>query len=64
MNWKRAAFVTSMGVTLLFAPPPAGAQCGGDLNGDNEVMVDELITAVYNALTGCELPVSGGLGQI
>lgn len=37
----------------------AGAQCTqcrGDLNGDNQVTVDEILTAVDNALNGCPIP--------
>lgn len=32
-------------------------QCPGDLNGDNEVTIDEVITAVNAALNGCVPPV-------
>ncbi len=31
----------------------AGAQCCGDCNGDGQVTINELITAVNNALDGC-----------
>lgn len=58
MNWTRAVLVTTIGVTLLLACPQAGARCQGDLDGNNEVTVNEIITAVNNALVGCEPPVS------
>jgi hypothetical protein len=39
------------------APPPLGAQCNpdcqGDFNDDREVTIDELVAAVANALDGC-----------
>lgn len=31
----------------------ASAQCPGDINGDRQVTVDEVVTAVDNALNGC-----------
>jgi hypothetical protein len=34
---------------------PSPAQCLGDFNGDGRVTVDELVTAVDNALNGCRL---------
>jgi hypothetical protein len=34
---------------------PALAQCKGDFNGDGVVTIDELIVAVENALSGCEV---------
>jgi len=39
--------------TLLLSPALAGAQCCGDCNDDGEVTINELITAVNNALNGC-----------
>jgi hypothetical protein len=32
---------------------PAAAQCCGDCNGDNQVTVDEIVTAISRALSGC-----------
>ncbi len=58
MSWKRAVLVTTMGASLVLASPQAGAQCEGDIDGNNEVTVGELITAVNNALSGCQPPVS------
>lgn len=58
MDWKRAAFVTTIGATLALASLQAEAQCEGDIDGNNDVTVDELVTAVGNALSGCEEPVS------
>ncbi len=31
-------------------------QCPGDLNGDNEVTIDEVIVAINSALNGCSAP--------
>lgn len=58
MNWKRAVLVTTIGAALALATPQAGAQCEGDFDGNNRVTVDELVTAVGNALSGCASPVS------
>ncbi len=33
-----------------------GGHCKGDFNGDNRVSIDELVTAVNNALSGCPVP--------
>jgi hypothetical protein len=38
---------------LLLLPPAAGAQCCGDCDGDGQVSINELITAVNNALGQC-----------
>lgn len=38
---------------LLMLPNLAGAQCCGDCNGDGQVTINELITAVNNALGQC-----------
>jgi hypothetical protein len=40
-------------VVLLALPNLARAQCCGDCNGDGEVVINELITAVNNALGVC-----------
>lgn len=46
-----------LGAALLAATPGrAGAQCGGDCNGDGEVTVDEIITMVNIALGAAALP--------
>jgi hypothetical protein len=50
---------------------PAAAraqQCVGDANGDNEVTIDEMITAVINGLEGCGVsqglvPLTGTIAQ-
>jgi hypothetical protein len=34
---------------------PSPAQCLGDFNGDGKVTIDELVTAVDNALNGCQV---------
>ncbi len=41
--------------SLMLTVAHAGAQCLGDFNGDGKVTVDELVTAVNNALTGCQV---------
>jgi hypothetical protein len=38
---------------LALAAGTAGAQCCGDCNGDGSVTINDLITAVNNALDGC-----------
>jgi hypothetical protein len=40
-------------VTWLTAPVSIHAQCLGDLNGDQKVTIDELITVSGNAVNGC-----------
>ena len=45
--------VMLLAVLLLLPPALAGAQCCGDCNGDGEVAINELITAVNNALGTC-----------
>ena len=55
---KRARVRTAMAVALCvfgmaWSPLRAGAQCCGDCNGNNEVTIDEIITAVNRALDGC-----------
>ncbi|MFI5395607.1 MAG: DUF1566 domain-containing protein [Candidatus Binatia bacterium] len=48
--------------TVVLALWPAGVRaqccdrCEGDFNGDGKVTVDEILTAVNNALTGCPTP--------
>lgn len=58
MTWRRAVSVATIGATLLLAASQAGAQCEGDIDGDNQVTVDEIIRAVNKALSGCDPPVS------
>ena len=52
---KRASVVI-MGAALvaILTAQNAAAQCCGDCNGDNEVTVNEIITGVNRALTGCQ----------
>lgn len=40
-------------LAVLLSSAPARAQCCGDCNGDGEVAINELITAVNNALGQC-----------
>ena len=42
--------------SLTLTASGAAAQCCGDCNGDGEVTINELITAVTNALQGCTAP--------
>jgi len=42
-----------LAAVLLLTPGAAAAQCCGDCDGDGEVTINELITAVNNALNGC-----------
>jgi hypothetical protein len=58
MNWKRGMLVTILGSTLVLGSAQAGAQCEGDIDGNNQVTVDELVTAVGNALSNCPSPMS------
>ena len=41
---------------VLLAGQRCAAQCCGDCNGDGEVSISELVTAVNNALNGCSAP--------
>ncbi len=50
-----AAAALLIALWAVCAAVPARAQCRGDLNGDGAVGVDELITAVNSALSGCGL---------
>jgi hypothetical protein len=45
--------VLTLLAALLFAPGLAGAQCCGDCDGNGQVSINELITAVNNALGQC-----------
>jgi len=48
-------YVLVLGIWLAIssAARATDAPCAGDLNGDAEVTIDEIITAVNNALSGC-----------
>lgn len=52
---KRHASTGALLVLLagILATPTAANDCPGDLNGDNEVTIDEIITAINSALNGC-----------
>jgi hypothetical protein len=53
---KRTACLVTLAYALTCnAWSTARAQCLGDFNGDGKVSVDELVTAVDNALNGCQL---------
>ena len=58
MTWRRAVLAATIGGALLLASSQAWAQCEGDIDGDNQVTINELIRAVNNALSGCDPPVS------
>jgi len=59
---KRSSLLTTVVILVaamgLCAAGPARAQCSptckGDFNQDGQVTIDELVTAVNNALGGCE----------
>ncbi|HEX7409911.1 MAG TPA: DUF1566 domain-containing protein, partial [Candidatus Binatia bacterium] len=38
---------------VAWSPAPSAGQCCGDCNGDGQVTVDEILTAVNHALAGC-----------
>lgn len=54
---QRAVPMLLLGVALVLPASPSAAQCNpscqGDLNSDHRVTIEELITAVGNALGGC-----------
>jgi hypothetical protein len=51
--------IVLLSVTLILASAGgAAAQCCGDCRGDGSVTIDDLITAVNNALTNCGAPTS------
>jgi hypothetical protein len=55
----QAIIVMSAIVLLALGPVRIGAQCDqceGDLNGDGQVTVNEIIVAVNNALNNCPIP--------
>jgi len=45
--------ITAMALAATLGPSGAVAQCCGDCNGDNEVTIEEIITAVNRTLEGC-----------
>jgi hypothetical protein len=55
LGWRAGALaVVGCALGALLASPPAQAQsCVGDCNGDGMVAINELISAVNNALNGC-----------
>lgn len=62
----KAIAVSIVFVSLPAACPARAQECVGDANGDSEVTVNELVTAVNNALQGCALasgrvPISGSV---
>lgn len=46
-------FATALLALCCLAAPNAQAQCLGDCDGDDQVTVDEIVSAVNRALTGC-----------
>jgi len=53
----RSAGTGLIAVALTLAPHVMhGQSCPGDLNGDGEVTINEIIVAVNSALTGCSSP--------
>jgi hypothetical protein len=55
---KRIGYMGSLVLAIFLLTEQARALCEGDINGDNRVAISELITAVNNALSGCEEPLS------
>ena len=52
---KRAAgAITGAALAAVLMAQTAAAQCCGDCNGDNQVTVNEIVTAVNRALTSCQ----------
>src|SRR5512143_1026840 len=51
----RIILMATLALTMVSKPAPSAAQCLGDFNGDFRVTVDELVTAVQNALDQCEI---------
>ena len=51
---KTAMLVALWGLGAAWIPARVGGQCCGDCDGDGEVTVDEVITAVNRTLTSCE----------
>jgi len=45
--------ITAMALAATLGPRGGAAQCCGDCNGDNEVTIEEIITAVNRTLEGC-----------
>jgi len=58
MGSKRILWMLGVAAVLALTTPKAWAQCKGDIDGDNSVTVDEIITAVTSALSGCAAPLS------
>lgn len=58
MNGRCIRLITTMAVAFVLASSHVEARCEGDFDGNNAVAISELITAVNNALSACEDPVS------
>lgn len=56
MGCRWITVLTVLAALVADAHSSLAQQCPGDLNGDNMVTVDEIITAVNAALSGCEPP--------
>jgi hypothetical protein len=52
--------VIGVGTVAALSIPARAAPCPGDLNGDNAVTINEIITAVNAALSGCAAPTQAG----
>jgi hypothetical protein len=58
-NVMLGGWIAAVGVLATLhmgAPPTLAQQCPGDLNGDHVVTIDEIITTVNAALSGCGEP--------
>ncbi|HVM96635.1 MAG TPA: hypothetical protein VMT89_09615 [Candidatus Acidoferrales bacterium] len=58
--WRTGVTLWTLSIVAFVAPPTSlrAQSCPGDLNGDNEVTIDELITAVNASLNGCPAAVT------
>lgn len=59
MNRSTIALLTVL-LTAILINPIAAQSCPGDLDGDNQVTVDELLQSVNRALVGCPPPLELG----
>ena len=55
---------TNRGAAAMSSCQDALGSCQGDLNGDGQVTIDEVIAALNNALKGCQAPVPPTLSDV
>ncbi len=58
MDWRQLTLVPVIAAILTIGSSQVGARCEGDVDGNNAVAINELVTAVNNALSGCADPLS------